>query len=78
MMEEPMSKKRLRNSKSRECKDEPMIRIIRKSLIKRELSSKKMNLQIGLVLMISEDHSMRDLKRYIKKIFKKNNKIYDI
>jgi hypothetical protein len=63
MMEELMSKKRLRNSKSRECKEEPMIRIIRRSLIKKEPSSKEMNFQIGPVLMTSEVLSKKDLKR---------------
>jgi hypothetical protein len=77
MMEELKSKKKLSNLKREECREEPMIRTIKKSWIKRGLSFREMSWLIGLVWMISKGLLQRDQKRSKKKNFQKKNKIYE-
>jgi hypothetical protein len=75
------NKERLNNMKRERCKEELMIRLIKKNLIKKRQNFREMNLKVGVVLMISNLHFL-NLKRKLVKIknltIQKNNNLINL
>ncbi len=67
--------------KRERCKEELMIRLIKKNLIKKRQNFREMNLKVGVVLMISNLHFL-NLKRKLVKIknltIQKNNNLINL